>query len=52
MYEFLGVSALTEKFVKTFQPSLAFHKGTNHLICSANQVTGSYMKFNSCLKWV
>ena len=26
------------------QPSVAFHIETNHLLCSANQMTGFYMK--------
>ena len=35
-----------------FQPSIAFHKGTSHLICTANQVTGFYTKCSSGLKLV
>ena len=30
-----------------FQPSVAFHIETSCLICSTNQITGSYMKCNS-----
>ena len=33
-----------------FQPSVAFQIETSHLICSANQVTGFYMKCNTGLK--
>ena len=35
-----------------FQPSVAFHIETSHLICSANQMTGFYMKFRTKLKWI
>ena len=35
-----------------FQPSFAFHIETSRLICTANQVTGFYMKCNTGLKWV
>ena len=35
-----------------FQPSVAFHIETSHLICCANQMTGFYMKRNTGLKWV
>ena len=34
-----------------FQPSVAFHIETNHLICTLNQMNGFYMKFNTELKW-
>ena len=39
-------------FFNPFQPSVGFHIETNHLICSSNQITGFYMKFNTRLKWV
>ena len=32
--------------------SVAFHIETGHLICSANQMTGFYMKRSAGLKWV
>ena len=32
------------------QPSVAFHRETSHLICSANQMTGFYMECNIGLK--
>ena len=35
-----------------FQPSVTFHIETSHLICTANQTTGFYMKSNTWLKWV
>ena len=35
-----------------FQPIIAFYIETSHLICTANQVTGVYMKRNTELKWV
>ena len=36
-------------FVKPFQSSAPFHKETNYLICTSNQMTGSYMKCNTTL---
>ena len=36
---------------KPFQPSVAFHIETRHLICTANQMTGFYMKCNTGLEW-
>ena len=38
--------------VNLFQPNAAFHIKTNHLIGSANQITGLYMKCSTRLKWV
>ena len=48
--------------LKPFQPGvafhiktihlIAFHIETSHLICSANQMTGFYMKHNAGLSWV
>ena len=35
-----------------FQPSVAFHIETIHLICSGNQISGFYMKCNTGLKWI
>ena len=35
-----------------FQPRVVFHKETSHLLCSAKQMTGFYMKLNARLKWV
>ena len=35
-----------------FQPSVAFHMETNHLICIANQITGFFMERNGGMKWV
>ena len=35
-----------------FQPNTAFHIKTSHLICTANQMTGFYMKCNTGLKWL
>ena len=34
------------------QSSVAFHIETSHLICSANQMTGFYMKFDTGVKLV
>ena len=33
-----------------FQPSIAFHIETSHLLCFAKQKTGFYMKCNTDLK--
>ena len=38
--------------INPFQPSDAFHIDTSHLICTLNQMTGFYMKYNTGLKWV
>ena len=35
-----------------FQPNVAFHIKTSHLICIANQMTGFYMKYDTSLKCV
>ena len=35
-----------------FQPSVAFHIETIHLICSASKMTGFYLKLNTGLKWI
>ena len=40
------------RWVNPFQPSVAFHIKTSHLICYANQITGFYMKWNNGLKLV
>ena len=39
-------------YVNPFQPSVAFHIETGHLICTENQMTGSLMNCNTGLKWV
>ena len=36
--------------INPFQPSVAFHVETSHLIRNANQTTGFYMKCNNGLK--
>ena len=38
--------------INQFQPSVTFRIETSHLICTANQMTGFYMKCNTGLKWV
>ena len=38
--------------VNLFQSSVAFHVETSHLICTANQINGFYIKCNNGLKWV
>ena len=38
--------------VNLFQPSVTFHVDTSHLIRNENQMTGSYMEYNTGLKWV
>ena len=40
------------KYFNLSQSSVTFHTETNHLIYSANQMIGLYMKCNSGLKWV
>ena len=37
---------------RQFQSSAAFHIETNHLICTADQMTGFYLKYNTGLKLV
>ena len=39
-------------FFNPFHPSVAFHIETSHLICTANQMTGFYIKRNTGLKWI
>ena len=38
--------------INPFQPSVAFHIETSHLICIASKMTGFYIKCNTGLKWV
>ena len=38
--------------INQFQTSVSFHMETIHLICSGNQMTGFYIKYNDGLKWV
>ena len=38
--------------VNPFQSNVAFHIETSHLICTTNQKTGFYLKYNTGLKWV
>ena len=38
-------------FMNPFESSVAFHLEISHLICSANQITGFYTKYNTGLKW-
>ena len=40
------------KPVNPFLLNMAFHIETSQLICSANQITGFYMKCKTRLKWV
>ena len=37
--------------LNSFQPSIAFHIETSHLICNANPITSFYMKWNTGLIW-
>ena len=43
---------IEKRQIKPFQPSLVFHIETSHLIFSANQITGLYMKWNPGLECV
>ena len=38
--------------INQLQPRVAFHIVTSHLTCSANQMTGFYIKCNTGLKWL
>ena len=38
--------------LEPFQCSGAFHFETSHLICSAKQMAGFYIKYNTELEWV
>ena len=52
---FISLYGVWKNIMKTFNPflpSVAFHIGTSHLICSVNQISGFYMKYNTGLKWV
>ena len=49
-FNFCGIETLSNIYL--FQPSFAFHTETSHLFCSANKMTGFYMKSNSGLQWV
>ena len=40
------------KICNPFQFSVVFHIETSHLFCTANQVGGFYMKYNTVLKGV
>ena len=40
-----------ESKLNPFKPSVVFHIETSHLICTANQLTGFYMKSSTGLKW-
>ena len=42
----------SRKYFNLPQSSVAFHIETGHLIYTANQMTGFYMKCNSGLEWV
>ena len=46
------MSFLDYKKFNPFQPRVAFHIETSHLICIANQMTGFYMECITGLKWV
>ena len=45
-------ATLTVFIINPFQSSAAFHTETSQLICSANQMTGFNMKYNTGLKWL
>ena len=42
----------TMNFISPFHPRVAFHIETSHLICNANQMTGSCIECNSGLKGI
>ena len=43
---------LSGQLINPFQPSVAINIETSQLICTANQMTGFYIKCNTGLKWV
>ena len=47
-----GLERLTLVLINPFQSTVTFHIETNHLICTANQMTGFYMKCKTGVKWV
>ena len=42
----------TMKVFNPFQPSVAPHIETSHLICTENQIAGFSVPFNTWLKWI
>ena len=44
--------ALGTNEFNSFQCSVAVHVDNSHLICTANQMTGFYKKYNTKLKWI
>ena len=48
----IGLFQYDRKIVlNPFQPSVAFHIETSHLLCTKNQMAGFYMKCNSGMNW-
>ena len=52
MVSMLEKHLMWKRSINSFQPSVALHIETSHLVCPANQMTGFYMKCNTGLKWV
>ena len=48
----MTIFSKSKKKKNPYQPSVAFHEETNHLICTENQMAGFYMKCNIGQKWV
>ena len=50
----LTIKGIFEKALKfnPFQPDVAFHTETSHLICATKQITGFYLKCNTALKLI
>ena len=40
------------KMINPFQPNVTFFIENSDVICNANQMTGSYIKCNTGLKWI
>ena len=51
-FKFTQTRICCKVWFNPFQPSASFHIETSYLVCSANQMTGFYMKRNTRLKWV
>ena len=45
-------STILYRVLNPFQPRVALHIETSHLMCITNQITGLYMKCNAKLNWL
>ena len=51
LYDWVNICKLSWRFINPFQPSVACHIETCHLVFAANEMTGFCMKCNTGLKW-